>query len=252
MYEPRANRTRRSIRLFAVFAGVVIATLGAFAGAAYALKVSPAPNPLVLQEGDSQTVSLVLDAPIIAPGPDPNPTVVVTFTVDDPSRVSLSAPSVTWTAAEWPQSRSITVTALHDGVHDSTNTVVVHAVAASAAAYYNGFATTFTVSIADVDPAPTTTTTSAAPASTIATTTSTPPSSSTTTVGASTTVSPSRAVAALPNTGAASQFPILVGALSIAFGATLLLGRRASREPVAGCPHSIPRQFGRIRVRRRA
>lgn len=116
---------------------VVIAMTALTAGTAFALKVQPNPATLQLTEGAQTTVQFTLDAPIIAATPNPN--VTLDFTVDDPTRVSLDTSSVVWQDNEWPQIRTIHVTAIHDGVHDSNDTVTVHATATSASEYYDGF-----------------------------------------------------------------------------------------------------------------
>jgi hypothetical protein len=173
-----------------------------------------------LTEGASHDINFQLDAPII--GPLPGASVTVDLTVDDPSRVTLSAASLHWANAEWPQIRTETVTALHDGVHDATNTVVVHFTATSEAAYYDGFTGSFTVNLTDIDPAPTTTTST----TTLPTTTTTSaPVASTTTIA----VAP---IAQLPRTGGPSNREFAVGLLAITTGtAVTALARRRAVSP---------------------
>lgn len=122
------------------------------AGPAGAAKIDPAPVTNTVTEGSSYDVVFRLDSPIIAMTPDP--TVVVTLTVGDPSRVALSTTSVEWAASEWFQTRTVTVDVLADGVHNTSNEVVVSGATTSASEYYDGFTPSFTVSITDADPAP--------------------------------------------------------------------------------------------------
>ena len=141
---------------------VVGGTIAVQASAAYAVgRVSPAPASSTVTEGQSYDVVFTLDAPIIAIS-DPDPNVTLSLTPDDPSRLTLSPTTVEWDASEWFQPRTLHVTAVADGIHDLSNTDVVHVATTSESEYYSGFATSFTVNITDIDPAPTTTTTVAA------------------------------------------------------------------------------------------
>ena len=193
-----------------VGAFVVVAVTALTAGTAFALKVQPNAATVHLTEGTETTVQFTLDEPIIAPTPSPN--VTLDFTVDDPTRVSLDTSSLVWQDNEWFQTRTIYVTAIHDGVHDSSGTVTVHATATSASEYYNGFSTSFTVQITDIDPAPTTTSSS--------TTTSTSGATS------STTLAVGGRRGEMPATGTGTS-PLAVCALgAIATGAVLASRRR--------------------------
>jgi len=205
--------------LIAVFAVVVPAeSIGATSP-----KVAANPSAVTLTEGQPHDVQFRLDQPIIVPiGGTPD--VTINFTISDPSRVSLSANSVTWTAPEWFQSRTLTLNALHDGVHDTSNSVTVQYVAVSDSAYYSGFTGAVTVTINDIDAAPTTTTTTATSSTTStldATTTSTAataaPMPATTTSGRE-----------LPRTGTATRNGAILGTALLALGAALLARHRGS------------------------
>jgi hypothetical protein len=141
----------------------------------------------------------------------------LSFTVEDPSRVSLPVSSLVWQAAQWSQTRTLTVDALDDGVHDATDSVVVHFVATSVSEYYDNYAGSFTVTLTDVDPAPTTTT-----RSTSTTTTTTV----TTTIPTSTTTIVAPAVHELPRTGTDVGVLFDVGTLAAATGASMLAAGR--------------------------
>src|SRR5262249_9669049 len=117
-----------------------------------AAKVDATPSATSPAEGSSFDVVLRLDAPIIALTPDP--TVRIDFTVADPTRLALSTTSVEWAAAEWTETRTITVDVLADGLHAASNDVTVQGTPPPESDYYDGFVTSFSVSIADVDPAP--------------------------------------------------------------------------------------------------
>src|SRR4051812_46898094 len=105
-------RTPRRVYRIALIVSVVGLSLG-FAGTAFAAdRVAANPNTFTLAEGASTDVEFFLLEPIIALTPDP--TVVLTFTVDDPSRISVSPDSLEWAASEWTQTRMLHVTAIHD------------------------------------------------------------------------------------------------------------------------------------------
>ena len=201
------------------------------AGAAFAVgRVSPAPATFTMTEGSGvpQTVTFTLQEPIIAMSP--NPHVTLSFTIDDPARISLSPPTLDWDASQWPEPRTLQVTALHDGIDDASDTVTVHVLTTSASEFYDGYTTAFTVTLVDPDappPTTTTTTTTAAPTSTTAATTPTTatPSSAAPGDAAGAGTQPQLAM-----TGATTARSTLVGAACVAGGALLLAGAARSRH----------------------
>ena len=168
----------------------------------------------------------------------PDPNVTLTFTPADPSRLSFSPPTIEWTPSEWFQPRTLQVTAVHDGIHDVSNTDVVQVTTTSDAEYYSGFVTSFTVVITDIDPAPTTTTTTTTAPTTSTTTgpTSTTARTTSTTARAVTTttvlaVAPGNGNGSLPATGAPVENAFVAGAVTLIAGLLLLRPkRRRSRE----------------------
>jgi hypothetical protein len=183
-------------------------------------KIAPNPSAVTLTEGQSHDVQFTLDAPIIAPVGG-TPDVTINFTVSDPSRVTLSANSLTWTAPEWFQVRTLTLHALHDGVHDASNSVTLQYVAVSDSAYYTGFTGAVTVTINDIDAAPTTTTTTttSTTSTTVATTTST---------AAAVASKPATTISGgeMPRTGTTPLNGAIIGIALLAIGATLLTAAR--------------------------
>jgi hypothetical protein len=218
-------------RRLAVGALGVVAIVVALPGVAFAAgKVSPAPQTFGVTEGNVQDVVFTLDAPIIGPGPGPAD-VTLSFTPSDPSRISVSPSTLHWDASEWPQPRTLHVTAIHDGVHDASNTVTVQVLTTSASAYYSGYTTSITATIGDIDPAPTTTTVTTAPPSTttLARATTVVVTDVLPTTGAA--GPPSSGVRSqLAMTGAAAATSTLVGAACLAIGALLLAAARPGRR----------------------
>jgi hypothetical protein len=232
MSAPRSPRLPRWIARAGGGVIVLIAVFGSSISAAGAAKVNPSPLTVSVAEGDSQVVTITLDEPIIAPGPDPA-VVTLAFTVDDPSRVSLSTSSLVWAASEWAQPRQLTVSATLDGVYNASGTVTLDGVVSSNSEYYDGFTTSITVSIADADPAPTTTTvTTGAPPTQAPTTAAVTPAEVERTTVDPVAVSP-RTSGELAETGVDVDVMVVAAALLLAMGAALLVARRPSghQEP---------------------
>ena len=246
--------TRAALAVLVLGAGIA-----AQAGVAYAAgKVSPSPASAGVTEGQSYDVDFTLNAPIIVPMGSSDPDVTLSFTPTDPSRLSFSPSTIEWDPTQWFETRTLQVTAVHDGIYDASNTDVVQVTATSGPVYYNGYNTSFTATINDIDPVPTTTTTTSptttAPATTpttlpISTTSAAPPTAGDpTTTTAGTTTSTTRpavnttgatttttAIAVLPDHGElpATGVPVentLIGAGTL-FGAGLLLLRPRRSRP---------------------
>ena len=210
----------------AVSSGIAISVVAflALSGTAFAQKIGPSPATVSVTEGQSHDVDFQLDAPIITPVGSPDPDVTINFTVGDPSRVSLSSSSLEWDPSAWTQTRTVTVNALHDGVHDASNSVAVQFDTVSGAAYYNNYSGSFTVDITDIDPPPATTTTPTtivSPPTTAPTSTSTSTGASTSTATPTTTGPGESAVAA--NSGSDDELPPTGTTNSLAFGGAALL-----------------------------
>ena len=234
---------RSTFRSWVARAAIAVLVLGAGlaaqTGVAYAAgKVSPAPASSGVTEGQSYDVDFTLNAPIIVPMGSPDPDVTLSFTPADPSRLSFSPSTIEWDPTQWFETRTLQVTAVHDGVYDASNTDVVQVTATSGSVYYNGYNTSFTVMITDIDPAPTTTTTAppttttVAPTSTstlpISTTTAAPPSAGDpTSTTAGTTTSTTRPSAS--TTGATTTTTAIGGAAG---------SRRTAGDGTAGREHA--------------
>lgn len=228
----------RSVVCLGLTLGVVVAT----AGVAGAAKVNIASPSFGLTEGGSRVVQVTLEQPIINPGVDPG-FVTMTLAPADPTRISLSTASLTWQANEWFQARTVTVTAVADGVHNATDTVVVNGVVTTNAPFYAGVTAAMTVTIADLDPAPTTTTAAATTTTTASPTTSAPPTTSVSSTTAAivpttNTPAPRRRVAAadaargdeLAATGVTTELLLLAGVASVALGALFLVASRRQQR----------------------
>jgi hypothetical protein len=237
MIRPRAGQNQRILQALA-FVSLVAALTGAFGGVAFAVgKVSANPPSPTIAEGGVQVVTFSLAEPIIASTPDP--TVVITFTVHDPtSRVQLSEPSLTWAADNWFAPMFLTISSIPDGIHDASDTATIDISTTSASEFYNGFTTPIAVTLSDPDPTPTTATT--APITT-STTMGPAPSTTTTTADPSTTAAPTTVVqpatGELPQTGgntgngAAGAFLLIIVGASMAAVRAGRLGGSRQRRP---------------------
>jgi len=118
-----------------------------------ASRVSLAPASLTLAETQSTTVQVSLDSPIVSPGPDPA-FFHLNLTSSDPTRVSITPNPVEYTSADWFATKTFTVTALDDGVHNASSNVTISFLVDSDSEYYDQFSGNFVLSITDINPAP--------------------------------------------------------------------------------------------------
>lgn len=137
---------------------------------AYAVdKVILTPTATVLSETQSTTVQVQLAEPIAGPG---STFVDVNITASDPSRVSISPNPVEYTVGDWFQTKTFTITALDDGIHNASNTVTISFLIDSDSEFYAAYNGSFVLSITDVNPAPVVqsaiTTTNVTPVATLA------------------------------------------------------------------------------------
>lgn len=140
----RSNKTVTFIIMLAV---LVIAFAPSSAQAAG--RVSMSPTPVNLTEGQSQVITVTLDEPIIAE--EGEAFVTLTITNTNPSRLTSSVSSVTWTGAQWAQSRTFTLTAVDDLVVNGDLTDVVDVSVTSNSEYYDAFAPAFVANVLDND-----------------------------------------------------------------------------------------------------
>jgi hypothetical protein len=232
------NTDRRRVAQATAALFVLVGALLLLTGTAFAAKVNPTPTPSSVTEGQSYNVAFTLDNPIISPMGSLDPNVTLSFAADDPSRLSFSPSTIQWTPSSWFQTRNLQVTAIADGVHDATDTDVVHVTATSDSVYYSGYTTSFTAVITDLDPAPTTT--APAPTSTIAPTTTAAPTTTLVDVHSlpsfftTTTAPPAIAVApatgALPATGAPIESTLVGGVIALAAGLALTRSKRRAHR----------------------
>jgi len=122
---------------------------------ASAAKVNVTPTPVTLTEGQSQTISITLDSPIIGPGPG-----AAYFNLNpipgDVSRITVSPSIVSYTAADWFQVKTFSITAVDDAVVNGNISSNVSMTVDSDSVYYNGFLVSIPVTVNDNDVAVTT------------------------------------------------------------------------------------------------
>lgn len=109
-----------------------------------------------LAETQSIAVQVKLEEPLFAPGIDPA-YFHLNLTASDPSRVAISSNPVDYTSTDWYTIKNFTVTALDDGVHNTSNNVTISYLVDSNSELYNQFSGGFVLSITDINPAPTVT-----------------------------------------------------------------------------------------------
>lgn len=136
-------------KTYGILAGVatIFALLFAPQSSYAAGRVSLSPTPINLTEGQSQVVTVTLTEPIIAMSGTPFVTLVITAT--NPERITSSVSSVTWSATQWMQPRSFTLTASDDLlVNGDVNDAIEVSVEANSEFYAN-FAPSFLVNVLD-------------------------------------------------------------------------------------------------------
>jgi hypothetical protein len=140
---------------FTIFFVLLIGCVVASGGTAFAQKVSKSPPSVTLTEGQSTTIDLALNAPIICSGSPPVCDVQLPFTSSNPSQVTVSPNPVVWNSTDWSQLRTLTITALDDGTYSGDRTVTVSTAAVSSSLYYSGFAVSIPVTVHNINQAPT-------------------------------------------------------------------------------------------------
>jgi hypothetical protein len=115
-------------------------------------KVSSSPSSVTINEGDSQNVTIKLDAPIICPDPG-TCDVSLSFNSSD-AQVSATPYPIVYLAPEWTQFRTLTIHTTTNGIYTGNKNVTLTATTVSNSVYYNGFVITIPVTLVDVDPPP--------------------------------------------------------------------------------------------------
>jgi hypothetical protein len=118
------------------------------------VKISSTPATLTLQEGNSTTTTIELDSPIICDAPSPSCQVSLTFSSSDPSLVTFSPSSLTWSYSQWSQIKTFTISVLADRTYKGNQSISVSATAVSASEYYSGFTLSVSVSTIEIDRSP--------------------------------------------------------------------------------------------------
>jgi hypothetical protein len=117
-------------------------------------KISSTPATLTLQEGNSTTTTIELDSPIICGASSPSCQVSLTFSSSDPSLVTFSPSSLTWSYSQWSQIKTFTISVLADQTYKGNQSISVSATAVSASEYYSGFTLSVSVSTIEIDRSP--------------------------------------------------------------------------------------------------
>lgn len=132
-----------------LLASVVVGLLGVSHPAHAAGRISLSPTPINLTEGQSQVVTVHLDEPLI--GPESDGYLDVTITVANPSRLTTTSTTLSWTQNNWFENRTFTLNAVDDLVVNGDVADIVDVSVDSNSEYYAGFQPTFTVNVLDND-----------------------------------------------------------------------------------------------------
>ncbi len=132
-----------------LLAGVVVGLLGFFNPAHAAGRISLTPTPINLTEGQSQVVTAHLDEPVI--GPDSDGYLNVTITITNPSRLTTTSTTLSWTQNNWFENRTFTLDAIDDQIVNGDASNIVSISVDSNSEYYGGFEPSFEVNVLDND-----------------------------------------------------------------------------------------------------
>ncbi len=149
-------KIKRSLLLgFSLFVGLFFVASSHPKNASAAARISISHSTVNLTEGESQVITITLDEPIIAPGPDDG-YVDIDIDVDGSDRISLDTEAVSIPASEWFQPHTFIVTAIDDGIDNGDETAsVITLSAVSNSEYYSGFnAANVSVNVTDNDDTP--------------------------------------------------------------------------------------------------
>lgn len=98
----------------------------------------------ILNEGQSITRTFRLKS-------QPASNVTLSMSSNNSSRISISKPSLTFTASNWDTEQSVKFTAIDDSIDDGDVTVSVNIKSASSDIYYNNLSSGFTITVKDND-----------------------------------------------------------------------------------------------------
>lgn len=108
------------------------------------------PATVSLNEGETTTVEVRLDEPIVSIDPD-EAFVSIALTASTPGVVTFDASPVVFDDSEWAQVKTFDITAIENDVENEDVVLTVTGTASSGSEYYNGFTTTTQVTILDND-----------------------------------------------------------------------------------------------------
>jgi hypothetical protein len=115
-------------------------------------KVSLTPTSSSVSEGQSVTITIRLDQPIIAT--PPGNVVNLQIVSSNPLTTQISPSTVAYTAGEWAQPKNFTVTVPDNDVYGDSRNVLFTVTATSGSVYYNGYVAGASVYVTDMTPVP--------------------------------------------------------------------------------------------------
>lgn len=140
--------TKRALKTFAAatILTVVSILLAPQAATAASGKIQFDIENSVLALGESTTVTIALDQPIICADPA-RCSVTLDFTASVPAGMTVTPASINWTANEWAQARTVTVAVSEDANDLFGQTVSIGGTVESGSEYYQGYQGAFDVNV---------------------------------------------------------------------------------------------------------
>lgn len=111
-------------------------------------RVNFVPNEITIVEGETTTIDIELNEPIISDDPDQD-FVSIDLSSNHPDKLTFDASPVVFESDEWSQTKSFNITAIDDGLLEGDVEVTVSGTVESGSEYYDGFVASMTVIITD-------------------------------------------------------------------------------------------------------
>lgn len=132
--------------------GLIIISAVHLSGTAFADQpgINFTPETVTIQEGETTTVEVRLNEPIIAMDPE-EAFVSLALTASEPGVVTFDASPVVFDDSEWSQVKTFDITGVDNDSENEDVVLTVSGTASGGSEYYNGFVTTMEVTVTDND-----------------------------------------------------------------------------------------------------
>lgn len=144
------RKPRKIFKSISLFLATVVASM-LVPTQVMAAKINLSHPTIELTEGQSQTVTITLDEPIICPDMDETCNVQVSVSSNDEDRVSILNSPVIFPYTDWSHSYTFTITAIDDEIDNGDTTPIITLTTLSNSEYYSNFSPSLSLHILDND-----------------------------------------------------------------------------------------------------